>query len=214
MTLTHVPVTPGRDDSVAVDSSLAILRRRRRRWPAALAGAVAALVLAVVGLSQVTAPALSFDGQPAAWRTAPDDLTGVRRVENALGTEVTVGFERSGPFSVRLALVNEGRYPVRVLGFPDRGAHYYGLEGVETASDAEGPSQPFRPFTLRRGATRWLTLRFRFAECDLGSGDGVAASRISLPISYRVFGLRQRDTVPFTRFALSVPTGRCDRPVL
>lgn len=214
MTLTHVPVTPGRDDSVAVDSSFAIHRRRRRRWPAALGAAAAAMAVAVAGLSQITAPALSFDGRPAVWRSAPDDLAGLHRVDNALGTEVTVGFERSGPFSVRLALVNEGRYPVKVLDFPDRGAHYYGLEGVETASDAEGPSQPFRPFTLRRGATRWLTLHFRFAECDLGPGDGVAASRIDLPIDYRIFGLRQRDAVPFSRFALSVPAGRCNRPVL
>lgn len=214
MTLTHVPVTPGRDDAVAVDSSLPMHRRRRRRWPAAVAPVVAALVVAAVALSQIAAPALSFEGQPAVWRTAAEDLTGLRRVDNALGTEVAVGFERSGPFSVRLALVNGGRYPVKILGFPDRGAHYYGLESVETASDAEGPSQPFRPFTLRRGATRWLTLHFRFAECDLGPREGVAASRMSLPISYRVFGLRQRDAVPFSRFALSVPTGRCDRPVL
>jgi hypothetical protein len=214
MTLTHAPVVWRDDDTIAADSTLIIHRPRRRRWwPMALAAALVA-VLAAVGLTQITAPALSFDGDPVVWRTGPDDLAGVRRVDNALGTEVTVGFERAGTFSARLALVNHGRYPVKVLGFPDRGAHYYGLEGVEMGSDAEGPAEPFRAFTLRRGAARWLTLHFRFAECDLQAGDSVSASRTSLPINYRIFGLRQRKTVPFPRFALSVPTGRCDRPVL
>ena len=101
-----------------------------------------------------------------------------------------------------------------MIGLPERGAHYYGLDRAEMASDAEGPSRPFHPFTLRRGATRWLTPHFRFAECDLQRGDGVAASRTGLPVSYRVFGLRQRESVPFRRFALSVPTGRGVRPVL
>ena len=214
MTLTHVPVTYPCDDAIAAESTLIIHRPRRRRWwPVAVAAGVVA-ALTAVGLSQAAAPALSFDGEPTVWRTAPGDLAGVRRVDNVLGSEVTVGFERSGTFTARLALVNHGRYPVKVLGLPERGAHYYGLESAEIASDVEGPSQPFHSFTLRRGATRWLTLHFRFAECDLERGDGVAAARTGLPISYRVLGLRQRESVPFQRFALSVPTGRCDRPVL
>ncbi len=213
MTVTQAPVPYRRDDRIAVDPPPVVDERWRRRWPAALAAAVV-LVVAVVGVRQVTAPMLQFDGEPVVWRTAPSDQGGVQRVENALGTEVTVGFERAGVFSARLALVNHGRYPVKVAGLPGRGAHYYGLESVETASDAEGPLQPFRPFTLRRGATRWLTLHFRFAECDLAPGGGVGGSRASLPVSYRVFGLRRREAVPFSRFVLSVPTGRCDRPVL
>ena len=214
MTLTHAPVKYPYDDAIAAESTLIIHRPGRRRWwPVALAATVVTALIAV-GLSQATAPALSFDGEPAVWRTAPGDLAGVRRADNALGTEVTVGFERSGVFSARLALVNHGRYPVKVIGLPERGAHYYGLDSAEMASDVDGPAQPFHPFTLRRGATRWLTLHFRFAECDLQRGDGLAASRTALPVSYRVFGLRQRESVPFSRFALSVPTGRCDRPVL
>lgn len=214
MTLTHVPVPTRRDDAIPAESTLTIHRPHRRRWwPMALAAAVA-VSLTAVGLSQITAPALRFDGEPSVWRTAPGDDAAVRRVDNALGTEVTVGFERSGTFRAQLALVNHGRYPVKVLGLPERGAHYYGLESVEMASDAEGPFQPFHSFTLRRGATRWLLLHFRFADCDLEHGDDVAASRASLPIDYRVFGLRQREAVPFERFALSVPSGRCDRPVL
>jgi hypothetical protein len=214
MTVTQAPVPYRRADGIAVDPPPGVDDRwRRRRWPAALAAAVV-LAVAAVGLSQVTAPMLRFDGEPVVWRTGPAAPGGVQRVENALGTEVTVGFERAGTFSARLALVNHGRYPVKVLGLPDRGAHYYGLESVETASDAEGAPQPFRPFTLRRGATRWLTLHFRFADCDLAPGGGVGGSRASLPISSRVFGLPQRDAVPFSRFVLSVPTGRCDRPVL
>lgn len=214
MTLMHAPVVWRDDDTIPAESTLIIHRPRRRRWwPWALA-AFLVVVVAAVGLTQITAPALSFDGEPVVWRTAPDDRAGVRRLDNALGTEVTVGFERSGAFSARLALVNHGRYPVRILGFPDRSAHYYGLESVETARDADGPAEPFRAFTLRRGGVRWLILHFRFAECDLQVGDGVTASRTSLPINHRTFGLRQRDAVPFSRFALSVPTGRCDRPVL
>jgi hypothetical protein len=214
MTLTHVPVSYSRDDAIAADSTLIIRRARRRRWWPVALSAVGMAALTAVGLSQATAPALSFDGEPTVWRTAPGDLAGVRRVDNVLGSEVTVAFERSGTFTARLALVNHGRYPVKILGLPERGAHYYGLESVEMGSDVEGPSQSFHSFTLRRGAARWLTLNFRFADCDLERDDGVAASRTSLPISYRVLGLRQRESVPFQRFALSVPTGRCDRPVL
>lgn len=213
MTVTQAPVPYRRDERIAADPPPVVDRGRRRWWPAALAASVVVAV-AAVGLSQVTAPMLRFDGEPVVWRAGPGDEGGVERVQNALGTEVTVGFERAGTFRARLALVNHGRYPVRVLGFPDRGAHYYGLERVETASDADGAPQPFRPFTLRRGATRWLTLHFRFAECDLAPGGGVGGSRANLPIDSRVFGLPQRDAVPFSRFVLSVPTGRCDRPVL
>jgi hypothetical protein len=215
MTVTQAPVPHRRDDhTIAADPPLVTRHRWSPRWwPAGLA-AVVVVAVAAVGLSQITAPMLSFDGEPAVWRSAPGDLADVQRVENALGTEVTVGFERSGTFNARLALVNHGRYPVKVLGLPERGAHYYGLESVGMASNAEGPTQPFRPFTLRRGATRWLTLHFRFAGCDLATGGGVGGSRASLPISYRVFGLRRREAVPFSRFVLSVPTGRCDRPVL
>ena len=35
-----------------------------------------------------------------------------------------------------------------------------------------------------------------------------------LPVSYRVFGLHHKQAVPFSHFALSVPDGRCDHPVL
>ena len=214
MTLTHAPVTFAPDGAIAAESTLVIHRRRRRRWwPAALAAAVVVALIAVA-LRQITTPVLSFDGSPTVWRTAPGDRTSVSRVDNTLGTEVTVGFERSGPFTAELALVNHGRYPVKILGFPDRGAFYYGLENVGMASDAEAPPQLFHSFTLRRGATRWLTLHFRFAACDLEHGEDVAASRTSLPIDYRVLGLHRREAVPFQRFALSVPSGRCDHPVL
>ena len=40
---------------------------------------------------------------------------------------------------------------------------------------------------------------------------------IDLPIGtvdYRVFGLHRKEAVPFQHFALSVPSGRCDHPVL
>ena len=57
-------------------------------------------------------------------------------------------------------------------------------------------------------------LHFRFADCDLDHiGDGTIA-RSTLPVSYRVFGLHRKEAVPFSRFALSVPDGRCDHPVL
>ena len=83
------------------------------------------------------------------------------------------------------------------------------------ASDVEGPRQAFHPFTLRRGATRWLVVHFRFADCDLDhGGDGESVPRTSFPIGYRVFGFLHTQAVPFSRFALSVPSGRCDHPVL
>ena len=155
MTLTHAPVLY-RDETIAADSTIVIHRPRRRRWWPVAVAVAAAVVLVAVGLGQITAPALSFDGGPTVWRTAPGDETSVHRVDNVLGTEVSVGFERSGTFSAELALVNRGRYPVKVVGLPDRGAYYYGLESVDMASDADGPLQPFHSFTLRRGATRRL----------------------------------------------------------
>jgi hypothetical protein len=215
MTLTHVPVRVGYDsDAIAADSRLIIHRPRRRRWwPAAIVAAVV-LVLLAVGLAQIDSPALAFDGVPTLWRTASGDHTSLRSLDNALGTEVVVGFERSGTFTAELALVNHGRYPVKVVGFPERGAYSYGLESVEMASDAQGARHAFRSFTLRRGAARWLVLHFRFADCDLQHGEIGPAARTSLPVDYRVFGLHQRQTVPFPRFALSVPGGHCDHPVL
>jgi hypothetical protein len=172
------------------------------------------VALGAVALGQVTSPALRFDGTPVVWRTAPGDEAGVRVVDNALGSEVTVGFERAGTFSTELALVNHGRYPLKVAGFPEKGAYYYGLESVEMASDASAPREPFRSFTLRRGASRLLVLHFRFADCDLQHGELGPSPRTSVPVDYRVFGLHQRQSVPFPRFALSVPGGHCDHPVL
>jgi len=214
MTLTHPPVVFGSDDAIAADSRLIIHRPRRRRWWPVAVAVVAVVALVAVALGQLRAPALTFDGGMTVWRTAPGDDAALNRVDNALGSEVTVAFERSGAFSARVALVNHGRYPVRVQGFPDRGAYSYGLESVETASDADAPARAFRSFTLRRGATEWLVLHFRFADCDLDhNGDGTVV-RTTLPISYRVFGLHRKEAVPFSRFALSVPDGRCDHPVL
>jgi hypothetical protein len=215
MTLTHVPIPLVDDgDTIAADSTLIIHRRRRRRWwPWALA-ATLGLVIGAVGVKEMSGPALSFYGTPQVWRTGAGDQAAMRRIDNALGTEVTVAFERNGVFSAEVPLVNHGRYPVKITGLPERGAFYYGLEGAEMASEPSGPWAPFHSFTLRRGASRWLLLHFRFADCDLEHGEAPAASRTSLPMDYKVFGLHRRQSVPFPRFALSVPSGRCDRPVL
>lgn len=210
MTLTHVPV----DQDASADAILIVHRPLRSRWWAALVGVALVVALGAVGLGQITSPALRFDGTPVVWRAARGDTTGIAEVDNALGSEVTVGFERAGTFTAELALVNHGRYPLKVAGFPHKGAYYYGLESVEMASDAEGPREPFRSFTLRRGASRLLVLHFRFADCELEAGALGPAARTSLPIDYKVFGLHQRQTVPFPRFALSVPGGHCNRPVL
>jgi len=220
MTLTHPPAVVRSDDAIAAPSRLIIHRPRRWRrwrrwWPAGVAVAVAT-ALAAVGAGQVRAPALAFDGGLAVWRTGPGDEAALDRVDNALGTEVTVAFERGGVFSARVALVNHGRYPVKVLGFPDRGAYSYGLTTVDTVTDtdADAAPRPFRPFTLRRGATRFLVLHFRFADCDLDHNGAGTVVRTTLPVSYRVFGLHHKQAVPFSRAALSVPDGRCDHPVL
>jgi hypothetical protein len=214
MTLMHPPVLFRPDEAIAADSRLIIHRRRRRRWWPAAVAVSATATLAAVGVGQLTAPALSFDGGATVWRTAPDDDAGLHRVDNLFGSEVTVGFERSGAFSAQVALVNHGRYPVKVQGLPDGGAYYYGLESVEMALEADGAPRPFHSFTLRRGATRWLVLHFRFADCDLDHREQVAASRTSVAVDYRIFGLHRKEAVPLQHFALSVPSGHCNHPVL
>jgi hypothetical protein len=216
MTLTYPPAVRGAGDAIAAESRLIIHRPRRRRWrPVAVALAVAVTGgLVAVAVGQLRAPALAFDGGVTVWRTTPGDEAAVDRVDNALGSEVAVAFERSGVFSARVALVNHGRYPVKVQGFPDRGAYTYGLESIDTADDADAPLRPFRPFTLRRGATRWLVLHFRFADCDLDHNAPGGVARTALPVTYGVFGVHHKQAVPFSHFALSVPDGRCDHPVL
>ena len=214
MTLTYPPAVVRTDDAIAADSRLIIHRPKRRRWWPVAVGVAAATALLALGVAPLRASALAFDGDVTVWRTAPGDEAAVDRVDNSLGSEVRVGFERSGVFSARMALVNHGRYPVKVQGFPDRGAYTYGLESIETATEADAVPQPFRSFTLRRGATRWMVLHFRFADCDLDHNGPGGVVRTTLPVSYRVFGLHHKQAVPFSHFALSVPDGRCDRPVL
>ena len=214
MTLTHVPVRSPHDDTIAADSTLIIHRPRRRRWWPGAGRAPWSLVAHGGRARQVTAPALRFDGEPPLWRTAPGDDAAVRRIDNALGTEVTVGFER------RARSAPAGAGEPRPL--PGQGPSASPSGGPTTTGSRAWrwhptPRRPFSPSTPSRcgGAPpAGSLLHFRFADCALDHGDGVAASRASLPVDYRVFGLRQREAVPFARFALSVPSGRCDRPVL
>ncbi|HVW35285.1 MAG TPA: hypothetical protein VHL53_22320, partial [Acidimicrobiia bacterium] len=209
------PVLLRREETIAADSTLIIHRRRRRpRWPLALGAGALAAALGTVGYRQITAPALSFDGGATVWRTAPGDDAGVHRIDNVFGSEATVAFERAGAFSAEVALVNHGRYPVRVTGLPERGAYYYGLESIEMATTEAGPARPFRSFTLQKGGSRFLILHFRFADCDLDHGEADPAARTRLPVDYRIFGLHRRESVPLQHFALAVPSGRCDHPVL
>ena len=215
MTLTHAPVLLRREETIAADSTLIIHRRRRRpRWPLGLGAAALVMALGTLGYRQITAPALSMDGGATVWRTAPGDDAGVHRVDTVFGSEVTVGFERAGVFSAEVALVNHGRYPVRVVGLPERGAYYYGLETVEMATATDGPAEPFHPFTLQKGGSRFLVLHFRFADCDLDHGEADPAARTAFPVDYRIFGLHRTESVPLQHFALAVPSGRCDHPVL
>ena len=127
MTLTHAPVAFPHDEAIAADSTLIIHRRRRRRWWPVVLGVAVAGALVAVGLDQIKAPALSFDGGATVWRLAPGDETAVGRVDNVLGSEVTVGFERSGTFSADERgsyVVQVGNYGARPVGYrltPTRG---------------------------------------------------------------------------------------------
>src|SRR2546423_11190137 len=100
MTLTHAPVLY-RDETIAADSTIVIHRPRRRRWWPVAVAVAAAVVLVAVGLGQLTAPALSFDGAPTVWRTAPGDETSVHPVHHLLGTEVSVGYQPAGTVSAQ-----------------------------------------------------------------------------------------------------------------
>jgi hypothetical protein len=186
---------------------------QRRRW--SLIAVIAAACLAVMGLvyeRAVTADTLSFSGAANVWRVDALDRAGVAEVHNALGTDVSVGFLRNGPFVVHLGLVNGGRHDVRIRSIPKERAFYYRLEGVETSEQQFNGFRPFRPFTLHAGETRWMALHFRFADCDLSSGPGLHSSRTSLRVRYSVLGFPRSRFVPFDEIAVTVPAGNCDQP--
>jgi len=202
----HVPLRPPRLPRQASP--------RRRQWATAIAVGLVVLTAALVVQRIGTADPLSFHGGPEVWRSRPGDERGIARVDNALGTDVTVGFVQGGPFVVRMGLVNDGRHGVRIQGISRESAYSYRLERVETSAERSEGFVPFEPFTLAAGDTRWFQLHFRFAECRLEASPGSWASRTTLPVGSRILGIRHREAVPFEKFALSVPGGECDHPAL
>jgi hypothetical protein len=198
--------------------------RISRRWRRFGGGVL--LVASVSSLvwwrSAVTAdPGLDFSGGANVFRSAPGDVTGITRVENALGTDVRIEFEPGGTFMAFFGLVNRGPRSVRIEEVRPQGFYYWAFDGMAVARGEQDvfPStdhRTFRPFTLAAGETRYLRLDFRLADCDpAGLQHGGYSVVDSLPVTYKVLGFRRTVDVPFDKTALSVlAMGECNHPLL
>src|SRR5206468_8255940 len=112
MTLTQSPVSASGERRTPPVVAERFGRRRSGRSAVVAAGVLVLVVMLVVLAGQAIADPLAFDGGPLTYRSQPGDERGVVSLENVFGTEVSVGFERGGTFSVVVGLVNHGRYPV------------------------------------------------------------------------------------------------------
>lgn len=180
-----------------------------------------ATALAIGGLwwhnSVTSDPQLRFENANV-FRANDGDKTGIQDLRNTLGTETQVAFGPAGSFFAYIDLYNGGHHDVRIEAVPPSGFYYWGLDQVLVSADRnspfEGGYRPLRPFTLHRGDTRYVQLRFRLADCDPGGLQDGASILRSLPVRYRVLGIRRTVSVPFDSMALAVQTsGICNHPI-
>jgi hypothetical protein len=193
---------------------------RHRHWRIVALVALAT-VLTVGGVSwngAVTSdPQLRFENANV-FRASDGDKTGIRELRNTLGTETRVDFRPGDRFFTYIDLHNGGHHDLRIEAVPPAGFYYWGLAQVllsaKRTSPFEGGYLPLQPFTLHRGETRYLQLRFRLADCDSGGLQDGASTLRSLPVRYRVLGFHRTVSVPLDSLALAVQTsGFCNHPI-
>ena len=199
MTLTHVPVRVDDDDTIAADSTLIIHRPRRRRWwPAAIVGCRRRRPPG--GRARPghrPRPRLRRRPHAVAHR-ARRRHQHARRVDNALGTEVTVGFERARHVQRRAGAGQPRPVPGQGHRLPRAGrlllrARERG-DGVRRRRAAR---EPFRLLHAAAGRHPVAGAALPLRRLRPRARRAAPAARTSLPIAYRVFGLHQRQNVPF-----------------
>ena len=163
-------------------------------------------------------PQLRFE-HANVFRAHDGDKTGIRDLRNALGTEVQIGFRPGDRFFAYIDLYNGGHHDIHIEAVPTTGFYYWGLDEVLVSPNRNSPFEadyrPVRRFTLHRGETRYLQLRFRLADCDpAGLQDGASTLK-GLPVRYRILGFSRTVSVPFDALAIAVQAiGICNHPIL
>jgi len=105
---------------------------------------------------------------------------------------VTVVFRKGRPFLYGTTIENRGRFAVRILGVPNLGVptnHVFDFYNARLLMNkprpygGEGPLEPFRPFDLHPGETRWLVWKGVYA-CTDGAEPGFTTTKGSIFVRY------------------------------
>lgn len=168
--------TLGTPEQYAADLRLAAGLERRRGLVAFLRARrprnliLAVLTLTVVGLA-IGAVVWIDSYQPLASVGATQDPPDSKPSLGQAG--VTVVFRKGRPFEYGIAIQNNGRFTVRVLGVPRSVMDFYVgrllMTGPQTPPLTNRPLVHFHPFDLKPGASRWLIIKGVYA-CTAGIG--------------------------------------------
>jgi hypothetical protein len=115
-------------------------------------------------------PGLEFDGFNV-FRAEAGDKTGIEDVRKRWERSRRSTSSPTAPFIAYTSLSNGGSRDVRITAVPKTPFHYWALAGAavstnDTTAFIGEDYVPLRPFTLRRGETRYLRLDFVFAGCS------------------------------------------------
>jgi hypothetical protein len=128
---------------------------------------------------------------------------------------VTVVFRKGRPFLYGITIQNNRRFPVRILGVP-RGepTDFFKarlLVNKPNPAENEQPLEPFRPFDLHPGETRWLVLKGVYA-CTTGAGarSGLTLTQDALSVRYRFLWRTATASIPLSNpLSITFTKGGC-----
>lgn len=162
--------------------AIAFLRARRPRNLI-----LTALTLTVIGLA-IGAAAWIDSYQPIVFAGATQLPLDSKPTPGQAG--VTVLFRKGRPFEYGMAIHNDDRFTVRVLGVPRAVTDFFKgrllMSEDQTGRMDEKPLVRFRPFDLKPGAFRWLVFRGVYA-CTTGAGSEIAITREAIPVRFSFF---------------------------
>jgi hypothetical protein len=112
---------------------------------------------------------------------------------------VTVVFRKGRPFQYGMAIHNDDRFTVRVLGIPRSAFDFFRgrlmMSKDQTARLDQRPLEPFHPFDMKPGSFRWLVFKGVYA-CTAGAGRGLGVTRFDFSIRYRFLWRTATATIP------------------